>query len=209
MKLNNKKGFSLIELSIVLIIIGLLIAGITGGASLIKSAELRSVMSEIRNYQTAINAYYTATGALPGNSSSSEMSFVQTAVAWQDLFDEGITDVAPTNSITIADDISSSDGMTSRVKGGYYVLGYNTAMGQNVIFLISGAEDPADLASATTTVVNPSITRKDAKFLDDKMDNGVIDSGKVWSFDAGTDAGCTYGTDETTKDCAIAFGIGL
>ena len=65
MKLNNK-GFSLIELSIVLIIIGLLVAGITGGASLIKSAELRAVMSEVRNYQTAVNAYYTATGKLPG-----------------------------------------------------------------------------------------------------------------------------------------------
>ena len=61
---TNKKGFSLIELSIVLIIIGLLVAGITGGASLIKSAELRAVMTDIRNYQTAVNAYYTSRGEL-------------------------------------------------------------------------------------------------------------------------------------------------
>ena len=56
---NNNKGFSLIELSIVLIIIGLLIAGVTGGASLIKSAELRSQISDLRNVQTSINAFYT------------------------------------------------------------------------------------------------------------------------------------------------------
>lgn len=210
MKLNNKKGFSLIELSIVLIIIGLLIAGITGGASLIKSAELRSVMSEIRNYQTAINAYYTATGSLPGTSTSSEMSFADTGYAWQNLFDEGITDSAPENGTSSASNITSDNGMTSRVKGGYYVLGHNANMGQNVIFLVSGTEDPAGLTgtASSTTVENPSITRKDAKFLDDKMDNGVIDSGKVWSFSS-TGGSCAYSTTDTTRDCATAFGIGL
>lgn len=64
---NKKSAFSLIELSIVLIIIGLLIAGITGGASLIKSSELRSVMGEARGYAVAVNAFYTQFNALPGD----------------------------------------------------------------------------------------------------------------------------------------------
>jgi len=65
--ITNSKGFSLIELSIVLIIIGLLVAGITGGASLIKSAELRSILTEARGYEMAVNAYYTAEDVLPGD----------------------------------------------------------------------------------------------------------------------------------------------
>lgn len=64
---QKKSAFSLIELSIVLIIIGLLIAGVTGGASLIKSSELRSIMGEARAYATSINGFYTQFNYLPGD----------------------------------------------------------------------------------------------------------------------------------------------
>ncbi len=64
---RKKSAFSLIELSIVLIIIGLLVAGITGGASLIKSSELRSVMGEARAYAVSVNAFYTQFNAYPGD----------------------------------------------------------------------------------------------------------------------------------------------
>lgn len=215
MRLNNSKGFSLIELSIVLIIIGLLVAGITGGASLIRSAELRAVISEVRNYQTAINAYYTAVGELPGGVSSDQLLFSETGVAWQDLYDEGITDVEPGTSTGSATALDSDYGMSSKIKGSYYVLGYNNgAMEQNVLFLIADngtAETAAALTALTATgsLTNPSITRRDANFLDDKIDNGVIDSGRVYSFDAGTSGACAYDSTDATKDCAIAFGIGL
>jgi len=65
---SKKSAFSLIELSIVLIIIGLLIAGITGGASLIKSSELRSVMGEARGYAVSVNSFFTQYDRYPGDS---------------------------------------------------------------------------------------------------------------------------------------------
>ncbi len=49
---SKKSAFSLIELSIVLIIIGLLVAGVRGGVSLIQSAKTRALMGEIRNYNS-------------------------------------------------------------------------------------------------------------------------------------------------------------
>ena len=57
--LKTQRGFSLIELSIVLIIIGLLVAGITSGQSLIESAKVRSLMNEIREYETAVHVFRT------------------------------------------------------------------------------------------------------------------------------------------------------
>jgi prepilin-type N-terminal cleavage/methylation domain-containing protein len=64
---KKRKAFSLIELSIVLIIIGLLVAGVTGGASLIKNAELRGIASEARGYQTAVNSFFAKYNGLPGD----------------------------------------------------------------------------------------------------------------------------------------------
>ena len=63
---SKKSAFSLIELSIVLIIIGL-IAGVTGGASLIRSSELRSAMGEARGYAVAVNGFYSQYNVLPGD----------------------------------------------------------------------------------------------------------------------------------------------
>ena len=62
-----KKGFSLIELSIVLVILGLLVGGILAGRSLIHASELRAVMNESTRYKTALYAFRDKYFALPGD----------------------------------------------------------------------------------------------------------------------------------------------
>ena len=61
------KGFSLVELSIVLVILGLLIGGILTGQSLIRAAELRSVTTQYQGYVTAVNTFRDKYFALPGD----------------------------------------------------------------------------------------------------------------------------------------------
>ena len=60
-------AFTLVELSIVLVIVGLLVGGVLTGQSLIRAAELRSVTTEYRNYVTAIGAFKDKYLALPGD----------------------------------------------------------------------------------------------------------------------------------------------
>ena len=62
-----KRGFSLVELSIVLVILGLLTGGILAGQSLIRAAELRSFNTEITRYITAMGSFRDKYFALPGD----------------------------------------------------------------------------------------------------------------------------------------------
>ncbi len=62
-----KCGFSLVELSIVLVILGLLTGGILTGQELIRAAELRSVVAEYEQYMTAARAFDNKYFSLPGD----------------------------------------------------------------------------------------------------------------------------------------------
>ena len=64
---RRNNAFSLVELSIVLVILGLLVGGILAGQSLIHAAELRSASSEFQRYQTAIYAFRDKYFSLPGD----------------------------------------------------------------------------------------------------------------------------------------------
>lgn len=64
---TKTRGFSLVELSIVLVILGLLVGGVLAGQSLIRAAELRSVTADLQRYQTAINTFRNKYFAMPGD----------------------------------------------------------------------------------------------------------------------------------------------
>lgn len=63
----NQNAFSLVELSIVLVILGLLTGGILAGQNLIRAAELRSVITQYEQYRTAIHTFNGKYFALPGD----------------------------------------------------------------------------------------------------------------------------------------------
>ena len=69
---SEKSGFSLVELSIVLVILGLLTGGILSGQSLIRAAELRSVTTEYERYTTAVGTFREKYFGLPGDLSNAE-----------------------------------------------------------------------------------------------------------------------------------------
>ncbi len=64
---STSAGFTLIELSIVLVIIGLIVGGVLLGQDLIRAAEVRATISQIEKFNLAVNTFRGKYGALPGD----------------------------------------------------------------------------------------------------------------------------------------------
>ena len=78
----RQQGFTLIEMSIVLVIIGLIVGGVLVGQNLIKAAAARAQISQIERYQTAVSTFYGKYGYLPGDippSPAAQFGFVTRA----------------------------------------------------------------------------------------------------------------------------------
>ncbi len=60
-------GFTLVELAIVLVIIGLIVGGVLVGQDLIKSAEIRATISQIEKINAAATTFRDKHGNLPGD----------------------------------------------------------------------------------------------------------------------------------------------
>jgi len=71
---RKTKGFTLIELSIVLVIVGLIAGGVLVGRDLIKSAEIRAQVSQIEQYNTAVRTFQLKYGGFPGDLSADKVS---------------------------------------------------------------------------------------------------------------------------------------
>jgi prepilin-type N-terminal cleavage/methylation domain-containing protein len=62
-----KRGFSLVELSIVLVILGLLVGGVLAGQSLVRGAQLRAMISEEQRFVAAEQSFHDKYRAVAGD----------------------------------------------------------------------------------------------------------------------------------------------
>lgn len=82
------KGFTLVELSIVLVIVGLLIGGILVAQSMIHTAKVNGVVKQISEFDVAIANYHTKYNQKPGDSNL----FIACGIAVWVCNNDGVTD---------------------------------------------------------------------------------------------------------------------
>ncbi len=64
---RNQKGFTLVEIAIVLVIIGLLIGGVLKGQAMIQNAKVKRVVKSADELRAAIYTFYDKYGKFPGD----------------------------------------------------------------------------------------------------------------------------------------------
>lgn len=64
---HHQRGFTLIEIAIVLVIIGLLLGGVLKGQELIQSAKVKNMVNDFRTVSTFVYAYQDRFRRIPGD----------------------------------------------------------------------------------------------------------------------------------------------
>ncbi len=201
---RSKSGFTLIELSIVLVIIGLISAGILVGQDLIRASKLRKVITDVQTYHTAVNAFRNKYGGIPGDISDAT-AFFPDAVDGNDDGYVGtgnlMTDLEPYQAWYQLGEAKMIPGTYSgKRENRYYLFGVNAPESgitgtQGMAGYTFAYIDEFDLIYAyqnnvttlgwaggngnTPSGGGSALTGRDAQFIDGKIDDGRMTTGRV------------------------------
>lgn len=79
--IRHRNGFTLVELAIVIVIIGLLVAGVMTGQTLIEQAKFRKIISEYNGYKASVMTFRSKFNQLPGDFNKATQIWGQTTDA--------------------------------------------------------------------------------------------------------------------------------
>lgn len=230
-QIRRKAAFSLVELSIVLVILGLLTGGILAGQSLIRAAELRAITTERDRYLTAIGSFRDKYFAFPGDFSNTAFgtanwvgfgngdgkitqSLTPTAneesLFWIHLAQAGLIEGSYTNIDWSSQHIPGTHVPKSKAAGAAWFMPETGTKDESWFSHYPAAYGNAlYFGRGNAWVVAPAITSQEAWNIDTKVDDGKPDKGAVMTMEAHADAtnGCTNPGQSATAQTNVTYDL--
>ncbi|MDA0781307.1 MAG: prepilin-type N-terminal cleavage/methylation domain-containing protein [Rickettsiales bacterium] len=206
---QNNKGFTLIELSIVIVIIGLIVAGVVGGQAIVRQAKVRAVISDYNQTLSSINAFNLEYNGLPGDFNRAaaygiggdgdgnkkiQGQTVEGYYAWQHLSNAGLISGSYTGLDAGNPDYQMGINIPGSSYGGSVAihLSYIGSVGSNCLTLVTlplfGVINETNVITFGAIENAPSGCPRDgflrvseAHGIDTKIDDGSPDSGIMFS----------------------------
>ena len=201
-----KNGFTLVEMAIVLVIMGLLVGGILAGQSLISAAKRQKLISELNDNSRAITTFYTKFNELPGDFFNAPSFLGSTTIGGDG---SGVVDRINSGALFEGALAWEHLALAGMVKGEYsrfpiawpgaYTADTNAPLGAyGHIYTITGTtatpivgrlknykvalcgDDSAVTGNTECSLGNQSgMSAEDANSVDTKIDNGFPASGRI------------------------------
>lgn len=185
--MKNTKGFTLVEIAIVLVIIGLLLGGILKGQEMITQAKIKNVIADVSGVSAAMYGYQDRYKALPGDDKSADRWTGATKGNGDGLIVGAWTAAAGTESVEFWDHLGragfiSSQGAVNPFNAVSGKMGVQTGDGANppAGILSDGAAAPATPTKFSALMMcSANLPDKIAISVDAQMDDGNGKTGNV------------------------------
>ena len=148
----------------------MLVAGVTGGASLIKSAKVNKICNQLTNLRQAWNSYYAQYGSIAGTKSDGSWDEVQ---VMQDLFDNGLIEENNFNNNEACKYYCPEGRKDDICSGVSFDININDSNG------IPDWGDDAKIIHSWEDCNTDMLDEKTNKAIDKKLDDGDPDTGRV------------------------------
>lgn len=182
---SSPRGFTLVEMAIVLVIVGLILGGVFKGQALVDSARVRSISTEIDGIRTAWISFQDRYRSIPGDFSKAPMQIDSAAVAGDGngRIDGSSERAGVWQQLSLAGFISgnydgsqASVGSSTDVNCGPHTCPQNPFSGY---YKISYSAQAADADNPTNEIYTGNqIPVNILSQLDARMDDGKANSGR-------------------------------
>lgn len=233
---KSQQGFTLVELAIVMIIIGLLIAGVLKGQELIGNARITATVAQVKGIDAAISTFRDQYNALPGdindpnvrlaNCTAAPCATVGNGNARIDVPNLGAVPTVAQEGFTAWTHLSAADlitginqtaalsfgqGLPDAEIGGGYFIGFTTD--GSATALIGNAMRAGHYLALTGNVADIAqatgvVTPSQAARIDRKIDDGNPGTGVVHpAGDASCVNGAAYNESNNNVLCSLYIRI--
>jgi prepilin-type N-terminal cleavage/methylation domain-containing protein len=202
---NGQGGFTLVEIAIVLVIIGLLLGGVLKGQELITQAKIRNVANDLNGMSAAVYGYQDRYKKFPGDDNDAATRWVTTPAT---VAGNGDGAVGAAGQATVIDCAGAGAGGENcqfwkhlRLSG--FVGGDSNSplAPQNAAGGILQAQNGA-LGLSALTICSTNLSGKIANAIDAQFDDGRPNTGMV----RGTSNAAALATAPTTEAAYVDDG---